>query len=144
MPGNYALRPRDATVAEPDLLLDTDVLIEILRGGAKAGNWLKSLGSRTIGISVLTRMEILQGARDRQEQETLISQLDNYHLVLLEVGDSIQALSWFEDYHLSHGAGIIDCLLAASAWRVGKPLYTFNVKHYGVISEVDAEKPYSR
>jgi predicted nucleic acid-binding protein len=115
MPGNYALRPRDATVAEPDLLLDTDVLIEILRGSARANTWLEGLGNLTIGISVLTRMEVLQGARDRREQEILMGQLDNYHLVLLAASDSTQALNWFEEYYLSHGVGVIDCLIAASA-----------------------------
>ena len=143
MPGNCALRPRDAPVAEPDLLLDTDVLIEILRGSARASTWLGDLGNLTIGISVLTRMEVLQGARNRREQEILMGQRDNYHLVLLAARDSAQALSWFEDYHLSHGVGVIDCLIAASASRVGKPLHTFNAKHYRVIPEVNAQKPYS-
>lgn len=131
-------------MAELDLLLDTDVLIEILRGRSKAGEWLEVLGDQTIGISVLTRMEILQGARNRREQETLIAQLDDYHLVLLEAGDSEQALRWFEGYHLGHGVGIMDCLIAASALRVGKPLYTFNVKHYRVFPGVNVQEPYSR
>jgi len=143
MLADCAPRRRDVAVAEPDLLLDTDVLIEVLRGSPQAGRWLEGLGNQRIGISVLTRMEILQGARDRREQEALIAQLNDYHMVLLEAGDSEQALRWFEDYHLSHGVGIMDCLIAASALRVGKPLYTFNVKHYRVIPEVNIQQPYS-
>lgn len=131
-------------MAEPDLLLDTDILIEALRGSSQAGEWLEVLGDQTIGISVLTRMEILQGARNRREQETLISQLNDYHLVLLGAGDSRQALRWFEDYHLSHGVGIMDCLIAASVLRLQKPLYTFNIKHYRVFPEVNILKPYNR
>jgi len=113
MPGNYEPKPRGAAVTDPDLLLDTDVLIEILRGSPEAGQWLESLGNQTIGISVLTRMEILQGARNRSEQETLIAQLGEYPLILVEGNDSVQALRWFEDYHLSHGVGILDCLISA-------------------------------
>lgn len=131
-------------MTKPDLVLDSDVLIEILRGRPDAGQWLNSLGSQTVGISVLTRMEILQGARNRQEQTTLIAQLNRYELVLLDAGDTIQALRWFETYRLSHGVGIMDCLIAASALRISKPFYTFNVKHYRAFSAVNAQEPYSR
>ena len=78
-------------MTRPDLMLDSDVLIEILHGRPEAGQWLASLGSQTVGISVRTRMEILQGARNRQEQTTLIAQLNRYELVLLDAGDAIQA-----------------------------------------------------
>jgi len=131
-------------MTRPDLVLDSDVLIEILRGRPDAGQWLNGLGSQTVGISVLTRMEIIQGARNRQEQTTLIAQLNRYELVLLDTGDAIQALRWFETYRLSHGVGIMDCLIAASALRSGKPFYTFNVKHYRAFSAVNAQEPYNR
>jgi len=131
-------------VTRLDLMLDSDVLIEILRGRPEAGQWLASLGSQTVGISVLTRMEILQGARNRQEQTTLIAQLNRYELVLLDAGDAIQALKWFEIYRLSQGVGIMDCLIAASALRIGKPFYTFNVRHYRSFTVLAAQEPYSR
>ena len=131
-------------MTSPDLVLDSDVLIEILRGRPEAGQWLISLGSQTVGISVLTRMEILQGARNQQEQTTLIVQLNCYELVFLDAGDAIQALTWFETYHLSHGVGIMDCLIAASALRIGKPFYTFNVRHYRSFAALQSQEPYSR
>ena len=37
MPADCAPKPRDATVTEPHLLLDTDVLIEVLCGNPKTG-----------------------------------------------------------------------------------------------------------
>jgi predicted nucleic acid-binding protein len=89
-------------VTSPDLVLDSDVLIEILRGRPEASQWLTSLGSQTVGISVVTRMEILQGARDRQEQTILMAHLNRYELVLLDAGDAMEALEWFEADHLSH------------------------------------------
>ena len=131
-------------MTRPDLVLDSDILIEILRGRPEASQWLTSLGSQTVGISVVTRMEILQGARDRQEQMILIAQLNRYELVFLDAGDALQALEWFEAYHLSHGVGIMDCLIAASALRIEKPFYTFNVRHYGPFAALKAQEPYNR
>jgi predicted nucleic acid-binding protein len=131
-------------MTEPDLLLDTDILIEILRGKVEAAVWLAGLGQQVIGISVLVLMEILQGARNRREQDTLVKQLDRYPLIVLEGDDSERALKWLKSYHLSHGVGIMDCLIAASAVRLGKPLYTFNIKHYKVIPNLDGRVPYRR
>ncbi len=125
-------------------MLDSDVLIEILRGRPEAGQWLTGLGSQIVGISMLTRMEILQGARNRQEQTILIAQLNRYEVVFLDADDAIQALKWFESYRLSHGVGSMDCLIAASALRIGKPFYTFNAKHYRPFIALQAREPYSR
>jgi len=125
-----------------DVMLDTDVLIEVLRGRAQTGNWLRSLGARRIGISVLTRLEILQGAQNRREQTLLAREMNRYTLIHLEHADSEAALDWFESFHLSHSVGIMDCLIAAAALRLGVPLYSFNLKHYSALAGLDVRAPY--
>ena len=50
-----------------DVVLDTDVLIGIFRGDSLAKTWLVSIESRVIGIPVFVRMEILLGARNKQD-----------------------------------------------------------------------------
>jgi predicted nucleic acid-binding protein len=50
------------------VLLDTDVMVDVMRRYAPAVAWLGSLGSETIGIPGLVAMELLQGCRDRREQ----------------------------------------------------------------------------
>ena len=129
---------------EPDLLLDTDVFIEILRGKPKAATWLTAHADQVIGIPVLVRMELTQGVRNKQELQALIRELGRYTLLHLETGDSARALGWFETFHLSHNVSILDSLIAAIAIRLRKPLYTFNLKHYQVIPGLDVRSPYSR
>jgi len=131
-------------MSEPDLLIDTDVLIEILRGRAEAATWLANLGSQVVGIPVLVRMEILQGAHNRQDQQRLLKLSRPYPLIHLQTGDSERALTWFESYHLGHGVGIMDCLIAAIAVRLDKPLYTFNLKHYSPLPVLAVYAPYTR
>jgi len=89
-------------------------------------------------------MEIMLGARDRQNQRVLTEQLARYPVLHHESGDSESARQWFEQFHLSHGVGILDCLIAAIAMRLRKPFYTFNLKHFQVISGLDVLAPYDR
>ena len=131
-------------MAEPALVLDTDVLVEILRGRPEAASWLETQGSQIVGLPVLVCMEILQGARNRREQQQIVEQIRRYAWIHLERPDSEQALTWFETYHLSHNVGIMDCLIASLAARLGLPLYTFNTKHYRAIPGLDARSPYER
>jgi tRNA(fMet)-specific endonuclease VapC len=129
-------------MSDTDMVLDTDVLIEILRGDSRAGEWLASVESLVIGIPVIVWMEILVGARDKQEQRGFIEQLAGYTILHLESGDSERARQWFEQFHLSHGVGILDCLIAAIAIRLSKPFYTFNLKHFQVIPGLEVQAPY--
>ena len=144
LPANSGQKQSTDTMVDVDFLTDTDVLIEFLRGNGRAGIWLKASQEQVLGIPVLAFMEVLQGARSRREQRMLTEQLSMYTIVHPDGGDSEQALSWFEEFHLSHGVGILDCLIAAIAVRIGKPLYTFNLKHFQVFPALDAREPYER
>ncbi len=130
--------------SRPDLVIDTDVLIEILRGSSKAAAWLTSLGNQYMGIPVLVRMEVIQGAHNRREQQRLIKLIEPYVLVHLQTGDSEHALAWFESLYLSHNLSIMDCLIAAIAVRLNAPLYSFNLKHYRSVPGLTVSAPYTR
>lgn len=127
-----------------DLLLDTDIMVDLLRKYAPAVRWAGQNSSLRLGIPALVRLEIIQGTRNQQELDAITRELNTYVTLHLESQDSIQAMEWFEQYHLSNGIGILDCLIAATAWRVGKPLCTFNTRHYAVISGLHSLAPYSR
>ncbi len=131
-------------MSDVDVVLDTDVLIEILRGDSQAGTWLACIEPLVVGIPVLVWMEILLGARDKREQTSLGEQLARYTILHLESGDSERSRQWFEQFHLSHGVGVLDCLIVAIAVRIGKPFYTFNLKHFQVIPALDVHAPYQR
>lgn len=60
------------------ILLDTDVMVDIMRRHPPALAWLDSLGAEVVSISGLVAMELLQGCRDRKEQQQLESFLRPY------------------------------------------------------------------
>ena len=55
------------------ILIDTDVMVDIMRRYAPAVAWLDSLGSETTGLPGLVAMELLQGCRNREEQQLCLS-----------------------------------------------------------------------
>lgn len=144
MPTSCGWQRSGAVVSEVDVVLDTDVLIEILRGDDRAKAWLARIESYVIGIPIFVRMELLLGARDKQEQQDLVENLARHRILHIESGDSQRAQQWFEQFHLSHGIGILDCLIATAPFRLGCPFYTFNLKHFRVIPGLDVHAPYRR
>ena len=134
----------NGVMVDVSLLLDTDVLIEFFRGSPQAAEWFAGHGSSVIGVPVIVWMELLQGARDRTEQRRIEQRLSVLPIEHIDADDSRCAASWFAAYHLSHGVGMLDCLIAAVAFRTGVPIYTFNLSHFAPIPGIDARQPYTR
>jgi hypothetical protein len=51
------------------ILLDTDVMVDILRGYQPAIEWLTSVSDQEISLPGLVVMEILQGCQSAREQK---------------------------------------------------------------------------
>jgi predicted nucleic acid-binding protein len=66
------------------ILVDTDVMVDVMRRHAPAVTWLDSLGTEAIGIPGLVAMELLQGCRDREEQRRVENVLRVLFLRVLE------------------------------------------------------------
>ena len=50
----------------------------------------------------------------------------------------------FSRHYLSDGLGLIDALIAGTALGRCATLYTFNNKHFRVVSGLDMQQPYGR
>jgi predicted nucleic acid-binding protein len=59
------------------MLLDTDVMVDFLRGYAPAVTWLTNY-ARPIGIPGLVAMELLQGCHDLAEQQRVERELKRF------------------------------------------------------------------
>jgi len=126
------------------ILLDSDVLIDLIRRHPPALTWLASLDTQPIGLVGFVGMELLQGCRNRTEQQRVQNLLQNYTLYWPTQADCGRAFTDYLDYHLSHNLGIMDSLIAETAVGLKAELATFNQKHYGVIRNLQAIQPYLR
>lgn len=112
-------------------LIDTDVLIEILKGHRAL---LESVsGFDQCALSTISVMELVFGARNKEEVrriDTALASLTVYHL---SEPISEQALFLMRNYTKSHGLAIPDALIAATAIVKNTDLCTLNVKDFRFI-----------
>jgi predicted nucleic acid-binding protein len=110
-------------------LLDTSVLIDVLRGSEPAVHWLSAL-EHVPSCSELTRAEVLRGVRsaERSRTERLLSSL---RWVAVDEPISRQGGELGRRYLHSHpGLSIVDFVIAATAQLLKADLATANVRHY--------------
>jgi len=124
-------------------LLDTDILIDVQRGYPPAVHWIASLPEAP-SVPVLVIMELIQDAQDARQVRQAMKLVAPLPVVSLTEADCHRALSDFTAYHLSHGLGLLDSLIAACAVSRSAVLCTFNKKHYRMIPGLRTEQPYQK
>ena len=113
------------------VLLDTDVMIECLRGNQHVLNSLRHLSDQgsVIYYSTISRAEIYCGIRASEEHATgeFFRQMEP-----LPVDDLVaeKAGRYQSRYRKSHSVELGDALIAATAHVHQLLLYTFNLRHY--------------
>jgi len=125
-------------------LIDTDVLIDHLRGVAAARNLLLYLleSGGPPAVSAITVAEIEVGIRE-PERETVEALLDRLPALDLDPEIARTGGRFRREYGASHGVLLLDALIAATAVRHGRTLYTLNRKHYPM-QEVQVIVPYEK
>jgi predicted nucleic acid-binding protein len=118
-------------------------MIDIQRGFAPATAWFASLPAFPV-VPGLVLMELIQDARSNAEVLAAQALVRPLPVIWPSVTDQQRALTDFSRLHLSHGLGLIDALVAATAIGAGLPLATFNVKHYRHVPGLIIVQPYLR
>ena len=118
-------------------MFDTDVLIWVQRGSEKAAALVEKTEERC--ISVITLMELLQGALGKTQHRYVKEFLEKYDFRVLPLGENIgyRASIYIEEYALGHGLRVADALIAATAVEHNEALLSSNKKHYQIITELN-------
>jgi predicted nucleic acid-binding protein len=114
------------------VLLDTDILIEVLRqrDGAILAQWRRITGGTDpVLYTPVTTAELWHGLRPGEEAAALEALST---LICVPLNDDIgrRAGGYLRHFHRSHGLDIGDALIAAAAAVHGCALWTRNRKHY--------------
>ena len=119
------------------MIVDSDVIIEILRGNAKTTAWLRK--QRTAGTAIrcspVTRAEIRAGARPR-DRAAISALFDAIQVVIVDGSTADLAGDQLARYSRSQSVQLGDALIAASALEHADELATFNAKHFPGIKRI--------
>lgn len=111
------------------VLVDTDVLINFLRGKQQAKEFLLAqLDSGPILCSVITVAEIFAGMRPHEQEKTR-GLLDNLEVIPVTRAIAEKA-GLYKGEIKSHALELDDCLIAATAHLHKATLATGNDRHY--------------
>lgn len=130
-------------MASGDYLIDSDVLIDHLRGHGPARDFLSALllDSATLHFSVISEAEIYSNVRPGEEQQ--IRALFNAMARLIVDGASARRAGAYRDVHRpATRLALPDTLIAAIAREYDATLVTRNVRHYPM-TDVTVVEPYT-
>ncbi len=122
-------------------ILDTDVLIDHLRQHPSAALLFDRL-PEDCAISAVTVAELHVGVREGAEREALDVLLSTFVHIHIDTSLAAQGGLLRRDWEKSHGVGLNDALIAASALQSQRVLITLNAKHYPMLPKALVLVPY--
>lgn len=119
------------------IMIDTDVLIEFLRGNEGIRNKFNALMVETDGYLYLTPIQIAEiyaGIREHEKEDTKRF-LDGFLVIEIDKESGRQAGGYINKYRKSHGIELADTIIGTCTKNHGLKLWTLNKKHYPMFKE---------
>ena len=118
------------------VLCDTCVIIDFISGRSSALNNLLD-NNTTLFINSVIEMELLQGARDKNELRVIEKKLHSFRLLDLHQAIFDLATQQLRHYRLSHGLALPDAVIGATALYYQMPLFTYNRKDFKFLPRIE-------
>lgn len=110
-------------------LLDTNILVDALRGLPDCEDYLSRLTEGDLYCSTITSAELWAGVRPADEDDLDIF-LGAFHWVSVDEAIARRAGHYMQKYSKSHGLLLPDALIAATAQFLEADMVTLNIKHF--------------
>ena len=123
------------------ILLDTDVLVDFLRGHENAIAYVEGRSSQIV-LSAVVVGELYAGVKGDEELKKLDELVSLFHVVPVTAELARSGGLYKRDYHASHGVGLADAIVAATAESLGADLKTLNIRHYPMLKGL--RPPYTK
>ena len=124
-------------MAEPFIVIDSDILIDVSRGISQVVDKLEDLEqTNKLSVSVITQLELMVGCENKEEFKELNTFLEKFTIFHVSEIISSKAVELFEQYRLSHGVKIADMLIASTALVYDVELISKNQKDFKFIDDL--------
>jgi len=114
------------------ILVDTDVLVDFLRGHSKAVAFVNANSARII-LSSIVVAQLYAEVKGHMEQTGLDSFISLFRVVPISAKIAKVGGLYKRNYGKSHGVGLADAILAATTEAENAELKTINTKHYPML-----------
>jgi len=114
------------------IFLDTNILIEILKGNMKTIERVQLFNS-PLAISSITVMELFYGALNKAEVKKLEKFVTLFKTIDINSDISRESINLIKSYAKSHNLDIPDSLIASTALVFDIPLFTYNIRDFRFI-----------
>jgi predicted nucleic acid-binding protein len=121
---------------EKGLLLDTDIIIDLLRGYKKAVDFFSS-HAQEINFSAVSVAEIYTGIRTSTEERAVERLFATFSVLPVTVDIARIAGKFSQVFRNSHGVEIPDALIAATCSTHAMSLSTLNCRHYPMFAGIE-------
>lgn len=125
-----------------NIVLDTDIFVDFLRGFDKVIRYFKELkdGNDIIYYSAITEAELISGSECNkiERKATIIEFLSNFTKVPVINEIAIKA----GDFSRIHNVETADAVIAATAFAMKATLVTRNIDDYKKIKAIKVKVPY--
>lgn len=112
------------------------MLVDFFRGHQKAVAFVESYASRII-LSSIVVAELFAGVKGDYEQSALEDFFSLFRVVPVSAEIAKRGGLYKRDYGKSHGVGLADAVIAATADAENASLKTLNTKHYPMIKNLE-------
>ena len=117
------------------ILIDTDVMIDFLRGHPKAVDLVKKNADKII-IPAIVSAELYANVRGERELKVLDNLLGVFRTIPISAELARKGGLLKNEYAKSHGTGLADAIIAATALSEKAALKTLNTKHFPMIKNL--------
>jgi predicted nucleic acid-binding protein len=117
------------------LLLDTCILVDYLRGHHLAVGYIRTLPAQPL-LSAVTIAEVYVGVRNRAEASRVETLVDLFVALALDAKTARRGGELRRRFARSHGTGLLDALIAATAEVHGARLVTRNARHFPMLDDL--------
>jgi predicted nucleic acid-binding protein len=128
----HGVRGTEPDVMANPVLVDTDIMVDFLRGRPNAVALVKTHSDRII-LSSIVAAELYAGVKGDEELNQLDGLISLFRIVPVSIKLARAAGLLKNRFAKSHGVGLADAIIAATAEAENADLKTLNTKHYPML-----------
>ena len=123
------------------ILADTDLLVDFLRGNQKALDYVAQRSTKIV-LSAVAVAELYAGVKGNSEMDELDEFISLFPVLPVTAEIAKAGGLYKQQFAASHGTGLADALIAATAEAHDAQLKTLNTKHFPMLKGLKA--PYRK